>query len=73
MEKQLTALEAFRLIAGTTFRPFTETDWQAFQGCQTENPLVGENGEWAIVIDGEEVTFVDEDVNWFNFRLNSLD
>ena len=64
------AFEAMKLIAETKFRPFTKSDWQAFSGCQTENPMIGENGRWAIIIDGDEVTFCYEDLSGFNFKLN---
>lgn len=41
----MNALIALKMIAETTFRPFTEFDWWAYQGCKTgcktENPLAG--------------------------------
>ena len=66
------AFEAMKLIATTEFRPFTKSDWEAFSGCQNENPMIGENGRWTIVIDGNEVTFCYEDLSWFTFKLNFL-
>ena len=64
------AFEAMKLISETKFRPFTKSDWHTFQGCKTDNPMIGENGRWAIVIDGDEVTFCYEDLRWFSFKLN---
>ena len=66
------AFEAMKLIATTEFRSFTKSDWEAFSGCQNENPMIGENGRWTIVIDGNEVTFCYEDLRWFTFELNFL-
>ena len=66
----MNAFEALKLVGETEFRPFTKSDWQAFSGCQTENPMIGENGNWAIIIDGEEICFLDDNSNWFNFKLN---
>jgi hypothetical protein len=68
----MNAIDAFKMIGETTFRPFTDSDWKAFQGCETQNPMIGENGQWAIVIDGDEVTFCSPDMNWFTFKLNFL-
>lgn len=38
-------------------RPFTRDDWQAYQGCETEAPEIGEsdNGLTQIVLDGLDV------------------
>lgn len=63
---------ALKLVATTEFRPFTESDWHAWQGCNSKNPLIGENGKYAIIIDGDEVTFCDDEVNWFIYKLNFL-
>ena len=66
------AFEAMKLIATTEFRPFTKSDWEAFSGCQTDNPMIGENDRWTIIIDGNEVTFCYEDLSCFTFKLKFL-
>lgn len=55
---QLNATELFALIAKTQFAPFTEADWYAFAGCESETPFIGYNGDFTIVIDGETVNVV---------------
>jgi hypothetical protein len=47
--------EALRLVGQTTFREFTQTDWYSFAGCETDNPLIGENGDWLIILDGNDI------------------
>ena len=65
------ASEILRLIATAKFRPFDEADWDAFLGCESENPMIAEyeyNGRTGvIVLDGDRgaaipdiVEFVDE-------------
>jgi len=62
MKFELSATEALILIAKTEFSPFTDADWEAFAGCESENPLIGYNGSFTIVIDGEElVNIIHED------------
>jgi len=56
-----TEAELFSIIAKTQFKPFTEGDWYTFAGCESENPLIGYDGEFAIVIDGETVNIVHGD------------
>jgi hypothetical protein len=53
MKTQLSAVEAFRLMALTEFKPFTESDWEAYLGCESENPFIGYNGDYTLVLDGE--------------------
>ena len=36
-----TAAEALKLVAVTTFKPFTQNDWDAFNGCTSEQPMIG--------------------------------
>lgn len=65
----MNATEALKMIAATEFRPFTESDFQAWAGVETENPMYGENGDWAIVLDGDVVQF-ENCGEWFIFNLN---
>lgn len=55
---ELSAVEALRLVASTQLKPFTDSDWDAFLGCESENPLIGYNGDYTIVIDGETVNII---------------
>ena len=57
-----TRAQALRLIAFTTFREFTKEDWYGFAGCESENPMMGEN-HWhgediLIVLDGSSVNML---------------
>ena len=56
----LSSFEAMRLIATTEFRPFSEDDWACFAGCESQNPLIGFNGIYAIVIDSGDVNIIAE-------------
>lgn len=69
MNEYMTATTALKLIAGTNFEPFTATDFATFSGVETDSPLIGYNGDWAIVIDGETVVF-ENTGEWFIFKLN---
>ena len=53
--------EALLLIARTEFSPFSETDFQAFAGAESANPLIGYNGSYTIVVDGDCVNIIGED------------
>ena len=71
------ALEALKLIATATFRPFDDTDWMAWQGCDSANPMIAEVDELVIIVDGDEVTFnlfgeEAGEFDWANFKLNLL-
>lgn len=55
---QLSAVEAFRLMALTEFKPFTERDWEAFLGCESETPFIGYNGDYTLVLDGETLNII---------------
>ena len=62
MKFELSATEALILIAKTEFSPFTDSDWQAWAGCESKDPLIGYKGSFTIVIDGEElVNIIHED------------
>jgi|688.fasta_scaffold2305393_2 hypothetical protein len=48
-------------MAKTEFKPFTNADWDVFAGCETENPLIGFDGEFCLVIDGNNVNIIHPD------------
>jgi len=60
METQLNITEALALIAKTEFKAFDENDFACWAGVETEAPLIGCNGIYAIVIDGENINIIAE-------------
>ena len=58
MVVKLSASEAIALIAKTQFSPFTEFDWSAFAGCEADEPLIGYNGDYCLVLDGENINII---------------
>ena len=73
------ASEILRLIATAKFRPFDEADWDAFLGCDSENPMIAEyeyNGRTGvIVLDGDRGDIVDlvDEFGGQMFSLSLLD
>lgn len=64
---------ALSLIAEIQFRPFDKHDFMAFSGVDTENPLIGENDEYLVILDGNivDVFVMDKDES-FQFSLQNL-
>ena len=50
--------ELLSIIIKTEFEPFTKFDWMAFEGCESDNPLICETEEYTIVIDGHIINMV---------------
>lgn len=63
------AIEVLKAVANATFRPFGELDWNAFAGCETQNPMIAEYGDGLLLIDSENVVVVDADGMETQFRL----
>jgi hypothetical protein len=61
--------EALTLIAKTTFSPFTKADYESFAGVESENPYIGENGDYIIILDGNMVQFMNADGDFQSFFL----
>jgi hypothetical protein len=57
----MNAQTALLMVARTEFRPFTQGDWYAFSGCTSECPMIGENGNDIIIIDGDTINIYDEE------------
>lgn len=55
------AAEIFKMLVLTVFEPFTERDWEAFQGCKSANPRIGYNGNFTLILDGETLNVIDAD------------
>jgi hypothetical protein len=67
----LNVTQALLWVARTEFVPFTDTDWQAWAGCESENPLIGYTPDYIIIIDGETI-FVqsnEEPSDFINFSV----
>jgi hypothetical protein len=64
--------QALQLVARTEFRPFDAADFDGFAGVENENAMIGENGDYVIIIDGETIYFqTDGDApDWFTFSVN---
>lgn len=50
--------ELLSIIIKTEFEPFTKFDWMAFEGCESDNPLIGYYKDYTIVIDGNIINMV---------------
>jgi hypothetical protein len=69
------AAEALTAIASVEFRPFDDSDWSAWAGCVSDNPMIGEYGGICVIIDDATVTFnlwsdSNGEAEWVNFTLN---
>lgn len=61
--------EALRLIAQTTFHPFTKADYQTYGGVESTNPMLGETDDYLIIIDGDLIQFHNMEGDFANFAL----
>ena len=59
--KYPSAAYALFLLTRTKFKHFRENDWEAFSGCESENPLIGYNGDYTLVLDGENLSIIHAD------------
>ena len=66
--------EVLRLIASVKFREFDENDRMGFQGCESENPMIGENDDYLVILDGNVVCILtaDFDSDQQTFFLNEM-
>lgn len=70
---ELTLVEALGLIATLKFRPFDESDYNGFSGVESENPMIAENDEFVVVLDGDCVEFLSMNGHISQqFRLNEV-
>lgn len=58
------AREALRLLAIAEMKPFTPMDWDAFAGCESKEPLIGEVDDFAIVLDDNVLLIVHGEDNF---------
>jgi len=63
-------------LSQTKMRNFTEDDWRAWSGCNSETPMIGEikieDEEVAVILDGNQLDFYDEDGNFVTFELSKF-
>ena len=62
-EMNLTMSQALALLASAKFEPFSDSDWYAFNGCESKEPKLyyDEIAGLTIIIDGQVVDFIDDD------------
>lgn len=51
-------IEALHMLATTGMRPFTKEDWLGFSGCETKYPMIGEDGNFILVLDGSVLNII---------------
>lgn len=62
VEQVLDPVEALRMLAKVDMTPFTKGDWLGFAGCESKDPLIGQHGEFTIILDGSMLSILhDED------------
>lgn len=54
-------VEALRMLATTEMKPFNKMDWCAYAGCESKDPMIGESGEFTIVLDGDLLNICHQD------------
>jgi hypothetical protein len=64
--------EALRLIAQTTFHPFTNADYQTYGGVESTNPMLGETSDYLIIIDGDLIQFHNMEGDFVSFYLKGM-
>lgn len=60
-EHHVTASRALQFVRETKLRGFTTTDWQAFAGCETAAPMIGEFDDYTVIVDGDSITILHAD------------
>lgn len=51
-------IEALRMLAETSMKPFTRDDWYGFAGCETKDPMIGQHGDFTLVLDGSTLNIL---------------
>lgn len=68
----MNAAKAMRLLATANMRPFDKTDWEAFAGCESENPLIGEAEAFILIVDGNRLEVIEADQTAHAFTLRAV-
>jgi hypothetical protein len=63
-----TTLQLIEVLKRVELRDFTQGDWQAFAGCESRNPKIGELDNLIVIVDGNDIQVAQaEDDNWIIF------
>jgi len=55
------------ILSRNPLQPFNEADWNAFCGCETENPRIAYEENLVIILDGDVVQVIDYDSEYADF------
>jgi predicted RNA-binding protein len=69
----ITQADVFRLVATSPFRKFVKLDYECFAGVESANPMISENDEFVLVLDGNVVSYFDYDGGNLMFILESVE
>lgn len=69
----MNASTALLMVAKTKFEPFSASDFDAFSGVNSDNPMIGEYKDYLIIIDGEVIEITDQmgDGHCYSFILGA--
>lgn len=72
----MNAAVALRMLASTQMRSFDNADWDAFAGCESEDPLIGSaefgGKEYILIVDGRYLQVYNENAGVHMFAMESL-
>jgi hypothetical protein len=69
----ITQADVLRLVATSPFRKFIQLDYDCFAGVESANPMISENDEFVLVLDGNVVSYFDYDGENLVFILESVE
>lgn len=61
-------LEVIQLLSKIQFRPFEQSDWYAYAGCESETPLIGNDDTHVVIIDDNMIQ-----IDTFDAENNPID
>jgi len=69
----ITQADVLRLVATSPFRKFNQNDYECFAGVESANPMISENDTFLIVLDGNIVSYFNDDGENLVFALQSVE
>ena len=69
----ITQADVLRLVATSPFRKFVKLDYERFAGVESANPMISENDTFLIVLDGNIVSYFNDDGENLVFILESVE
>jgi len=69
----ITQADVLRLVATSPFRKFVKLDYECFAGVESANPMISENDTFLIVLDGNIVSYFNDDGENLVFALQSVE